>query len=335
MAVEPDGTLHDWGEIATAHKWDTLLLGNGLSINVWEPFGYKKLFDRARRGAVLTEEDRKLFSGTPNFERVLGDLLTAIRASEAIGLDPTPFYDRYRNIQLALGHAVREVHVAQRLVPVETRRAIRREMERFEWIFTTSYDLLIYWAIACDGKFKPFVDQFSHGSRLEFDPNRTWIAAGSKPLYFLHGALHLVTGSTGATWKLRQTRLDSLLNQFGKSISGDPRARPLFVTEGSAKEKLNAIEKNVYLSHALERLTQRELPVVVFGGGLGEHDSHITAALGENPGRPVAVSMLPGPKDQLFADQVGIYGRLKAKPLLFFDATTHPLGDQKLRVLPQ
>jgi len=43
MAGEPDGTLTDWREIATRYRWDTLLLGNGMSINIWEPFGYRNL----------------------------------------------------------------------------------------------------------------------------------------------------------------------------------------------------------------------------------------------------------------------------------------------------
>lgn len=55
-------------------------------------------------------------------------------------------------------------------------------------------------------------------------------------------------------------------------------------------------------------------------------------ALSENPKRPVAVSMLPAGKQELLAKQVDICGRLGAQPLLFFDATTHPLGDPALRV---
>jgi hypothetical protein len=37
MAGEPDGTLVDWRDIATQHRWDTLLLGNGMSINMGNP----------------------------------------------------------------------------------------------------------------------------------------------------------------------------------------------------------------------------------------------------------------------------------------------------------
>ena len=61
MAGEPDGTLFDWSDIATAHKWDTLLLGNGMSINVWEPFGYRKLYDRARAGDLSAQDLKTLF----------------------------------------------------------------------------------------------------------------------------------------------------------------------------------------------------------------------------------------------------------------------------------
>lgn len=330
MAGEPDGTLVDWRDIATRHRWDTLLLGNGMSINVWEPFGYRNLYDRARLGG-LTEQDRKLFSSTPNFERVLADLLTAIRVNDAVGLETRPLLERYRNIQSALVQAVREVHLKLGRIPLSTRKTIGDTMERFEWVFTTSYDLLVYWAMACEG-FAPFMDHFRYGGRCEFDPARASVPANRVPVYFLHGALHLVVGSSGATWKLRQTDLDSILNQFGKSIEGDAEARPLLVTEGSAADKLAAIEDNVYLSHALTRLRQRDLPVVVFGSSLSEHDAHLAEALSEHPERPVAISMLPADRKRLLAEQVDISGRLETEPLLFFDATTHPLGSPDLSI---
>lgn len=330
MAGEPDGTLLDWREIAASHEWDTLLLGNGMSINIWEPFGYRKLYDRAKSGG-LSYRDRALFRSTPNFERVLADLLTAIRVNDAVGVETDPLLERYRNIQQALVKAVRGVHIKLSRVPHTTRKRISDTMEQFEWVFTTSYDLLAYWAMATDG-FEPFMDHFRYGGRCEFDPLRATVPPKKVPVYFLHGALHLVVGSSGATWKLRQTDLDTILDQFGKPIKGDARARPLLVTEGSAKDKLTAIEDNAYLSHALERLTERELPLVVFGSSLSEHDSHLAGALSENPERSVAVSMLPAPKKELLAKQVDISGRLEASPLLFFDATTHPLGNPALTV---
>jgi Domain of unknown function (DUF4917) len=325
-----DGTLLDWGEIANKYEWDTLLLGNGMSINVWEPFGYRVLFNEAKAD-TLTPEERGLFEQTPNFERVLGDLLTAMRVNKTLGIETGPLLNRYRHIQRALAKAIKAVHVNRERVPMSTRRAIRQELLKHQWVFTTSYDLLLYWSMGCDG-FRPFIDHFRFGGRCEFDPQRARDRGTPIPVYFLHGALHLVTGKDGATWKLTQGNLDSLLNQFGKPIEGDRTARPLLVTEGSAIDKLVAIEENVYLSHALRQLAKRQTAVVVFGSSLSEHDAHLGEALSENPDRPVAVSMLPGPPERLLPQQSDIYGRVKAKPLLFFDATTHPLGDPTLRV---
>jgi len=332
MAGEPDGTLFDWRDIADRHRWDTLLLGNGMSVNIWARFGYRNLYDHAKsRG--LSPRERRLFASTPNFERVLADLLTAIKVNEAVGLESEPLLECYRNVQRTLVRAVREVHLNQTRIPLSTRELIGSVMQQFQWVFTTSYDLLVYWAMAA-ADFTPFMDHFRYFRRCQFDPARARVAPLKIPVYFLHGALHLVVGGDGATWKLRQRDLDTILDQFGEPIAGDRKARPLLVTEGSARDKLAVIEENVYLSHALDRLRQRDQPVVVFGSSLSEHDAHLTDALSRNPNRPVAVSMLPGPRKDLRVRQADIYGRLEAESLLFFDARTHPLGDPTLSVAP-
>ena len=322
-AYEIDGSLPPWSEVAEQFPSAALLLGNGLSINVWPRFAYGSLFEHAHSG-VLTEIDRALFDGTRNFERALSDLMTTMRVNAALGLDVDPVLARYRSIQVALGHAIREVHVSR--IAEETLLAIRSELLRYEWIFTTSYDLIVYWAMKGPDGWEPFVDHFWHNGRCEFDPAQVKVRLGQLPVYFLHGALHLVVGSTGTTWKLRRTGLQGLLDQFGQPIDGDSQARPLLVTEGSAREKLRAIEGNAYLAHALEQLRQLKLPVVVFGSSLSAQDAHLVDALNERPQRPVAISMLPGPTREIAARKAELVGRLDTERLLFFDARTHPLG---------
>lgn len=328
-----DGSLSSWDSVSDAYEWDTLLVGNGLSVNVWPAFEYPTLFDHARGGG-LTREDLALFDGTPNFERVLADLNTTIRVSDVVGVDTAPFYERYRRIQLALGHAIREVHLNRWDISDAALAAIRTELLRYEWIFTTSYDLILYWAMGMgpSGRFEPFVDLFRWGNRCSFDPQRADVNVGWIPVYFLHGALHLVVGGSGDTWKLRRNAIQTLLDQFGQPISGDPQARPLLVTEGSSRDKVRAIEGNDYLSHALDRLRQRELPVVVFGSSLSREDGHLVEALNEHK-RPVAVSLYPAAKREVATQQSDIFGRLEAEPLLFFDSSTHPLGRPGLRAL--
>jgi Domain of unknown function (DUF4917) len=328
MAGEPDGTLVDWREIADAYEWEVLLLGNGMSINVWGPFAYRKLYDRAKQQG-LSELDLKLFRSTPNFERVLGDLLTAIRVNDAYQQETGVLEARYASIQRVLVETIRAVHLPR--APDPTLEVINATMKEFDWVFTTSYDLLVYWAMAING-FKPFMDHFRFKNRCQFDPERVPTIPGKIPVYFLHGALHLVTGSAGATWKLTQSGLKNILRQFGKPIEGDAHARPLLVTEGSAGDKLIAIEENVYLSHALNALRWPDGPVVVFGSSLSEQDAHLVTALSEKRERPVAISMLRAPQKELLLKQSDIYGRLDASELLFFDAATHPLGNPALKV---
>lgn len=325
MSIDFDGSLLAWPDVAARHRWQVLLVGNGLSINIWPKFAYGSLFDHARNG-TLTAEDRALFDGTGNFERVLSDLMTAMRINGSLGLDAEPILDRYRSIQVALGHAIQEVHPNRRRIPDPALTAVRDELRSYEWIFTTSYDLIVYWAMKGPGGWKPFVDHFRHGSRCAFDPARAKVRPSEIPVYFLHGALHLVVGGDGMTWKLRGTRLQTLLDQFGHPIDGDPQARPLLVTEGSAREKVRAIEGNAYLSHALERLRELDLPVVVFGSSLSPQDAHLLEALNEQRSRPVAISLLPGSEREIVARKGELVGRLDVEEVLFFDATTHPLG---------
>ena len=135
--------LSKLGRTSCRDSREALLCGNGLGINVWPAFAYGSLFDHARSGS-LTDEDLALFGGA-GLERSMSDLNTAIRVNEALGLRADRVYERYRSIQRALGHAIREVHLNRTWVPESTLGSIRKELLNYEWIFNTSYDLLVYW----------------------------------------------------------------------------------------------------------------------------------------------------------------------------------------------
>lgn len=326
-----DGSLASWPGLADRFAKAALLCGNGLSVNVWPAFAYESLFDYACDDG-LTAEDLALFGGTKNFERVLSDLNTAIRVDETLGVRADRIYERYRSIQRGLGRAVRAVHLVRSRVPEATLQQVRAELLHYEWIFSTSYDLLLYWAMGCGGSFKPFVDHF-RGSRLEFNPKRADVYVDQVPVYFLHGALHLVVGGSGVTWKLRSGEMRTVLDQFGEPIDGDPHARPLLVTEGTARDKLRAIEGNAYLAHSLQTLRSAALPLVIFGSSLSAQDGHLLDALNEHPRRAIAVSLLPAGKRAIAAMQADVFTRLETEELYFFDATTHPLGRPSLRII--
>lgn len=335
MALEGhqiDGSLASWAEVtAECDDWSGLLLGNGLSRHVWGNFAYPSLFDKARQDDApgsLTCADRSLFEAlkTKNFERVLGELASAIRMADALDESVQPYLDRYQSIQLALGSAVQSVHVNYSGIPTATLEAIGQVLQEQEYVFTTSYDLIVYWAMHAVG-YRGLCDCF-WCEKNSFDPSHSDVPIQRTPVYFLHGALHLVVMGSGLTRKLVHTSLRTLLDQFGRPLDGDEQARPLLITEGSSQHKLQGIEGNDYLAHALDQLGKCDLSLVVFGSDLSEQDQHLVEALNRNPGRPIAVSIRGEGKGEkeIRAIKAGIRAGLDANPLFFFDSATHPLG---------
>lgn len=328
----PDGSLRDWGEIED-DGWRSILVGNGLSINVSRYFNYQSLYDEAkpRRGeGGLGDKDRAVFEafGTTNFEVVLAKLRDAVTLAEVLGRRPEPYLRRFRSVQEALGHAVRRVHIEWAEVPDETLAAIKSELRGYRSIFSTSYDLLVYWAIGCEDDYGLFRDCF-WANGCEFDPDNCEIWGSGRPIYYMHGALHLVVDGTGVTRKLTQDE-GRLLDQFGRPKEEDPESRPLLITEASARDKLQAIESNDYLSHVYDQFKDQDGPLVIFGHSLSDQDRHLVDAINNHPDRPVAVSMVRGEPRRLRELQAEVWGKLHSKEIVFFDAETHPLGDPAL-----
>jgi hypothetical protein len=332
LASHPiDDSLASWREVRDEYDgWSGLLLGNGLSRNVCRDFGYPSLFEKARQDGTpgsLTGADRGLFENldTQNFERVLAELAATIRMAEALGQDPRPYLDRYQSIQQALGQAVQSVHAGYYDIPKTTLQAVGRVLQDQEYVFTTSYDLVVYWAMGAVD-YKGLCDCFWNDHC--FDSADSEPPEGKTPVYFMHGALHLVVMGSGVTRKLVNTSLQNLLDQFGHPLDGDEQARPLLITEGSAQHKLLAIEGNDYLSDALDRLRRFTRPIVVFGSDLSEQDRHLVDALNRNPDRPVAVSIRGEGRsgNEIRSTKASLRSRLDANRLVFFDAVTHPLG---------
>jgi uncharacterized protein DUF4917 len=329
-----DGRLAAWSDVETAAPWDGLVLGNGASINLWRDFQYPSLFEQAKTSGFFSAKDEALFDalGVENFEEALHSLSESIRVGAALG--QRRHIDRLRraSIQRALAKAVQRVHVSGGEIPVETFEAIYEEMRDYRHVFTTSYDLILYWAAAKGGDtpFEDFAD-FLWAKGQSFDESTIWLKPNSRVtrLYFLHGALHLMVLGDGTTCK-RTSALGSLLDQFGEPFRRDRAARPVVVTEASASDKLRRIGANDYLSYCWRTLRELDCPLVVFGHSLSAQDRHLVDALNEHPKRPLAVSLRDGGARSNRREKHRMSSLLDAKNIYFFDSTTHPLGSPDL-----
>ena len=118
------------------------------------------MFVQARELGCLNEADLSLFDAfeTENFELVLAALNTTIRTLEALELDSEPLFERYVSVQGALGEAVRYVHLDLVDVPEDVSTTLKQVLLDHRWVFTTSYDLLIYWGMGYEDNFKGLFD---------------------------------------------------------------------------------------------------------------------------------------------------------------------------------
>jgi hypothetical protein len=322
-----DFGLDDWEQVCTEQEWRVLLSGNGVSRAVSNKFAYESLYEIAQ----LAENDRALFAavGTTNFEEVLNHLRTAAFVCQQVGHGEAAAETRYQAIHNALITAVHEHHVNWDRVVGHRLNQIREELRQFTAVFTTSYDLIFYWAMMAGPPHDPaqgFGDLFWNVEHTfvptdtaPFDPDMTL-------MFWLHGGLHLYRSAAPWVTSKRVNQGANLLATFA-----DDGHLPLYIGEGTADQKRHAIATSDYLEHAYRTLTGSDDNLVVLGQALGGTDQHLTRAVASVP-RNVAYGVYA--PNQLTANlqRATIEAALPNCALRFFDSRTHPLGDSALQI---
>lgn len=331
--------LMDWAELSE-QNWGTLLVGNGLSMNLWQGFGYSRLLDACHVDDAVRTVFEQL--GTANFEQVLEALNTAHTVLAAMEADHDNVDGAYETVKNALFDAVIESHVPWTKFPVSAHRVVAEEVNRFRSVFSTSYDLCIYWSVVYMKDTLPGLETKDFMFDGEnFNPSDTGVKRGATRMFFPHGGLHLWhDDSTGTSGKWR--RASSPSGKSGKSrpllkirdeYTARNTRRPLFVSEGTHEAKLRAILRSPYLTFCLDELRDDSRNTVVFGHSLSDADCHIVEALADGPERTVAVALRPSRDSALLQAQMHeIRGKLVGHTVEFFDSTTHPLGSPELTI---
>lgn len=176
-------------------------------------------------------------------------------------------------------------------------------------IFTTNYDILLYWTLMRGGA-RNAVDGFGYEmiNPGEEDPDLqqwedtlTWGPnVSSQNVHYLHGALHLFDNGIDIekeAYDGQQFLLDLIKGRM------DREEYPVFVTAGDGKEKLSQIMHNKYLAHCYKALSSITGSLVVFGFNFGKYDEHIIEAINSaaHHGRRAG--------DKLFSIYIGTYSQ--------------------------
>jgi hypothetical protein len=297
----------------------------------------------------LSPVDEAIFRAlqTHNFESVLLALRTTVVVLTSLGQDTRPIQERYVMIQRALADAVQAVHIPWSSAAEDRRRRIREALLHHKFVYSTNYDLLIYWAVMTGvgqgEQPQDFVDFFWSqcgervtGSWVCFDESNASARQSPTKVLYVHGGLHLYTMPFGESAKRVAEPDQNLLSIFfQQAVSTDIYApTPLLVAEGTAEEKKRAVAQSDYLSFCFRHLRRFRGPLVLFGHSLSEQDRHIVEAINENPLRDLAISVHADSADEVVRAKAHYVGLFPHAPdrLRFFDARTHPLGDPRLRI---
>ena len=316
--------LEDWKAVAARRAWPALLLGNGASIAVSDAFQYSSLFTVA----PLTIDDCELFDAleTTNFEEVLNYLDTAELICDQLRHASADVRSRHKSIRAALIQTVDQHHVDWPQTNAGDRlERIRDALGQHNAVFSTNYDLIVYWAIMDQGGGADFGDLFWNSAHT-FDPLDTEAWNNKTVVYWLHGGLHLYRNRWGETTKRTNDGVN-LLEAFARA-----KEPALFVSEGTWKRKRRAIRRSDYLEHCYVTLSENDDNVLVFGHSLAPQDRHLIKALRRVPRRHMAYSIYPDTQRQVNLERARIEEIFPNFRIRFFDSTTHPLGDPALRV---
>lgn len=307
-----------------------ILVGNGASRAVWDGFKYESLYNKALElatGQGLHVDDVALFDqfGTKNFEFILSSLATARKVMAALSLESQPVNERYTSVQTALANAVHANHIPWTSTLGPALRAIGDELSTYPMVYSTNYDLLIYWAVMFESR-GGFKDFFWKGA---FDINDTDLRGEDTALLYLHGGLQFQKSTDGKTYKVRSGGGGSILDQFGMSVSHE--SSPLIITEGTAGDKVRSIYMSDYLSFAYSKLQRHKGSLCVFGHGFSFEDRHIVDAINQSDVELLAVSILPNLGVGIKQEKARLFENFPRKNLRFFDAFTHHLGKSELK----
>lgn len=282
-----------------------LLLGNGFSINARPSFRYQSLFEKAQ---PFSAEVARLFHdlNTQDFEEVLEILRQQTETS------PTKELQLHEEeIRAAFVRSISTVHPENSMFMSRTEAnrcatflehfvgRIRPDKLRGR-VYTTNYDLLLYWVVARFGRKLWCYD--SHICPVEDKRYGIWHPEKEPNLVYLHGGLHLYDWGKGQGM-LRYDGHRSLIEQIRTRL--DRGRFPVIVTEGTSAAKVARIQRSEYLKwssrYFRSGLRGNNVALFTYGHSLSERDAHLLSLIGEGRTETICLGVYGGLHDQCAA----------------------------------
>jgi len=297
--------IYKWKDIESIFLKSNILLGNGASIAVNNSFNYQSLREVANSSSLIQEDEENLFDffETNDFEQILKIVWQANNVNKILKVEDKKTQNIYHRIRDSLIKAVHKIHPDYNEIYDDIIN-ISNFLQKFKIIVSLNYDLIVYWSILyANEQNNKFTDCFLYG-KFDFDNNNFCILNNEKTkVFYPHGNLILAYDKILNEVKL-QTNSNNLIESITKEWESE-NYNPLFISEGSSQQKINAIQRSNYLNtvyrNILPRLAQitsnhlypyqiqpstsitsgninnllRCKTLVIYGFGFGKQDKHI------------------------------------------------------------
>jgi hypothetical protein len=324
--------IQNWSQIGRQFRESNLLLGNGFSLSIApDSFHYRSLFDKFLDNCPPEYADRFNKFGTHNFERNLEKLKTTKDVDQILGNDLRRVEEAIDLLKSGLILTIQEIHPrADEKVHRRILQRIAPRMRFFGAIFTLNYDLFLYQIVMimkdqCEKKssLPRYSDCFWEEYDRDFNCFNSYQDHGLfRFIYYVHGALFLFREPEKDLKLLRKPNdATELVERVREVIEGGEM--PLFVCEGTSREKVETIDRSEYLTFASTKLAEAD-NLVIFGASLSSQDQHIIEAI-DSKENTLAISIHINDKseEELRREIHQTKRKFTSKPeILFFDSET-------------
>ena len=252
--------VKNWSDLANDFVGADLLLGNGFSINLAGHFNYKSLFEEFLK--CCKPSARRIFEsfGTNNFELIQEILINAKKVNELFDIaeNDSRIDDAIELLKNGLIQSMRNTHPSRSKIDWNQLKQLSTQFDIFGNIFTLNYDLFLYHLILqmkdksdAEQRYAPYSDYFWGGKDNEpFKKFMDYDEYRRNHVYYLHGALFLFKIPPDTLKLKRGGDSKELVTMIGNIVAEG--IMPLFVSEGTYKEKLKTIERSSYLGFCYE-----------------------------------------------------------------------------------
>lgn len=312
--------IRQWDMIKNQFLDCPLLLGNGFSLNFSSRLLYRNLYEKYIENC--SEDVGKLFKefNSTNFEIILEHLESAERVCNALDIRQPSISQNKDLIKQGLIDSINRIHPTPEEIRLNQIKSVAEQVRNFDQIFTTNYDLFLYYLVLESNKFGDFFYMpFFEDDRFKRFKNGDIFKKNH--IYYLHGALFIFDKSV-ETIKIKRNE-NWLIEVITKEISKDNY--PLFISEGTWETKLKGIQSNNYLTYCFRELKEnKNKNLVIYGQSLSNQDLHIANVIDENYDK-VAISIRISENktmNELKSEMNRIKSILKNTEVEFYDSTS-------------